>query len=226
MTERTTDALVGELARGLRPVRRLPRLRVVAAGVVSLAALLVGVDLLAGHVPDAPLVKPSYDSLDTQTILLHAWLAVTALAFALGEFVPGRDRLRRAGRLGLGVAFLALLLVGGERLADWPGPGSLPAGWVAQTFSCTLGAIVPAAIPALLLAIFAARAAPHRVAGSLAVASAAAVALLTLPGIVRCGYPDPLHHVVGHLLAPVSGAALLLVLTLPAFFIARARKTA
>ena len=146
--------------------------------------------------------------------------------FSEGEFVPGRDRLKRAGRIGLVLAFPALLLIVGERLAAWPGLDSLPAGWLAQTFACALGAIAPAAIPALLLSIFAARAAPHRVARSLAFASAAAVALLTLPGFVHCGYPDPLHHVVAHLLAPALGAVLLLALTLPTFLIARAWKPA
>lgn len=222
MTERT-EALVRELVRGLRPVRRLPPVGAIAAGISALAALLVAIDLIAGRAPDASLLKPDFGPIDVQTILVHAGLAASALAFALGEFVPGRERLKRVGRVGLGLASATLLLVAGERLAGWAGIGSLQAGWLAQTIACALGAIAPAAVPVVLLSIFAARAAPHRVARSLAFACAASVALLTLPGILRCDYPDALHHVVGHLLAPALGAGLLLALALPVFLIARSR---
>ncbi len=221
MTERTDD-LVRELARGLQPVRRLPALGRVAGAVALVAALLVGLELVVGYVAGTPLVKANFASFDLQTLVAHALLASSALAFALGAFVPGRERLMRMGVLGLGLAAFALGIVGSERLLAWSGASTLEAGWLRATLGCGLGAVVPAAIPALLLTLFAARAAPHRVARALCIAAAGSVALLTLPGILRCGYPDELHHVLGHLLAPVFGAVALLALALPVFVSARA----
>lgn len=222
MSERT-EALVRSLTRDLRPVRRLPALGHVALAIAALAAVLVGVQVGSGVAAGQPLVKPDFGSTDLQTILAHGLLAATALAFALGACVPGRERLARVGAVGLALALAALGLVAAERIVAFS--GTLADGWLVQTFACGQGAIVPAAIPALVLAVFAARAAPHRATRVLTVAAAASVAALTLPGILRCDFPDELHHVVGHALAPVIGAVALLVLTLPTYFSVRALRS-
>jgi hypothetical protein len=219
MSDRTEE-LVRSLSRDLRPVRRLPALGSAAIAIAALAAVLVAVQIGFGLGAGLALVKPGFGSADLQTILAHALLAAGALAFALGACVPGRERLARIGTVGIALAAAALGLVALERVVAFS--GTLADGWLVQTFACGLGAIVPAVIPALLLAAFAARAAPHRVAPALAFAAAASVAMLTLPGILRCDFPDELHHVVGHLLAPVIGAVALLVLTLPTYFSVRA----
>ncbi|MEX2205754.1 MAG: hypothetical protein WEF50_05950 [Myxococcota bacterium] len=225
MTERT-DALIGSLARGLRPVRRLPPLGRVAFQVVAvglgLAALHVAFELLAKQT----FPKPSFAAVDAWTIAAHALLALGALAFALGACVPGRERLVRSGSIVLAVALAAIAWIGLARLEVWLGADALGLGWLGRTLACSLGSIAPAAIPALLLARFAARAAPRRVTRVLLLGSAASLALLTPPGILGCGYPDELHHALGHLLTPALGAVLLLALALPVYLSARPKPEA
>ena len=220
MTERT-EALILALARDLQPVRRLPGLGRVAASVVVLAMALVGAQLLFAWTTNSAWLKPGFASVDAWTIAAHALLAAGALAFALGACVPGRERLMRTGALMLASALGAVVWIGFERLAAWPGLAVLAPGWVGTTFSCSLDAIVPAALPALLLARFAARAAPRRVALVLLVGAAAPLGLLTQPGVLGCAYPDELHHVLGHLLTPAFGALILGVIAVPVFLISR-----
>jgi hypothetical protein len=220
MTERS-DALIGSLARGLRPVRRLPALRSVASRAVA-----VGLGLAALHVAFALFAKgafpkPSFAAVDAWTLAAHALLAIGALAFALGACVPGRERLARGGALVLAVAFAAIAWIGCARLAVWPGVAALGPGWLGATIDCSLGSILPAALPMILLVRFAARAAPRRAALVLLLGSAASLALLTSPGILGCGYPDELHQTLAHLLTPALGAGLLFALALPVYLSAR-----
>lgn len=220
MTERT-DLLIGSLARGLRPVQRLPALgrvafRVVAVG-LALAALHVVFELGAKEA----FPKPSFAAVDAWTIAAHALLAIGAFAAALGACVPGRERLTRIGSVVLLLAFAAITWIGFARLQVWSGADALGLGWLGRTLACSLGSVAPAAIPALLFARFAARAAPRRVTPVLLLGSAASLALLTPPGILGCGYPDELHHALGHLLTPALGAVLLLALALPVYLSAR-----
>lgn len=222
MSERTEE-LVRELVSGLRPVRRLPQLGRVAAGVMSLAFGLALARLAYASLTGVAWLKPDFGSVDAQTIAVHALLAASALAFALGALVPGRERLSRSAALVLVLVFLGLVWIAGERLAAWSGFAALASGWVGATVECSLSAIVPAILPALLLARFAARAATHGASVAVLVGAAASIAPLTLPGILGCGYPDELHQLIGHALAPVLGALLLSVLVLPVYFSTRPR---
>jgi len=221
MSERT-DALIDELARGLRPVRRLPGLGRVALGIAGLAAALAGAQLVVASFTRSPWPKPSFAAADAATIAAHALLATGALAVALGACVPGRERLARAGGLAVALAFGAVVWIGCVRFAAWPGVAALAPGWSRATLACALGSIVPAVLPVFLFARFGARAAPHRVSLALFFGAVAPLGLLTLPGILGCAYPDELHHVVGHLLTPALGALGLLLVALPVFASARA----
>jgi len=217
MSDRT-EQLVGELVRGLRPVQRLPRLGRVAAGVLSVALGLALARLAYASLTSAAWLKPDFASVDAQTIAVHALLAASALAFALGALVPGRESLARTGALGLVLVLAGLAWIAGERLMAWSGPAALEPGWVEATLECALSAIVPAVLPALLVARFAARAATRGKGVAVLLGAAASIAPLTLPGILGCRYPDALHHLVGHALAPVLGALLLSVVVLPVYF--------
>ncbi len=220
MTERT-EALILALARGLHPVRRLPGLGRVAASVALLALSLVAAQLVFAWATNSPWLKPTLASVDAWTIAAHALLAAGALAFTLGACVPGRERLTQIGALVLAISLGAIVWIGFARLAVWPGLAALAPGWLGAMVTCSLGAVVPAALPALLLARFAARAAPRRVALTLLLGAAASIGLLTQPGILGCAYPDELHHVVGHLLTPALGALILGVSALPVYLISR-----
>jgi len=220
MTERTNE-LIDELARGLRPVRRIPALGRVAALAAGVAAVLLIAQISYVLATRSSLLKPDFGSVDVQTAAAHLLLAAAALAFALGASVPGRERLARSGAIALGVALVAVLWIGCERLLHWPGVGALLPGWRGAMFTCGLNSVVPALLPALVLTRFCARAAPRHTALTLLVAAAAAIAMLTLPGVVGCPYPDELHHVVAHLLAPALGAWVLVVVALPVVLAAR-----
>jgi hypothetical protein len=216
MTERT-EALIGELARGLRPVRRLPGLGRVAASVTGVALGLLALHAAFAWSTKPSFPKPDFAALDAWTLAAHALLAAGALAFALGTCVPGRERLARRGALALALASAAVVWIGIARLASWPGAAALGPGWLGATLACSLGAIGPALLPALLVARFAARAGPRRALLVLTLGSAASLALLTPPGILGCGYPDELHHALAHLLTPALGAGVLLLAALPVF---------
>lgn len=220
MTERT-EALIQKLARGLQPVRRLPRLGLVASSVAGLALLLVAAQLVPAWWTRSPWLKPGVGINDAGTIAAHALLFAGALAFALGACVPGREPLQRNGIVGLVLAFSAIAWIGAARSSAWPGPDSLEAGWLGATFACSLHSILPAALPVLLLARFAARAAPRRAFVALLIGAAAPLGLLTQPGVLGCAYPDELHQLIGHLLTPALGAPLLLIVALPVFLILR-----
>ncbi len=220
MTERT-DALIASLAHGLRPVRRLPALRSVATQVVAVGLGLAALHVAWALVAKQAFPKPSFAAVDGWTLAAHALLAVGALTFALGACVPGRERLTRNGVRMLGLALFAIAGIATARLASWPGAEALEPGWLGATLACSLGSILPAALPLLLLARFAAHGAPRRALPVLLLGGAASLALLTPPGVLGCGYPDELHHALGHLLTPALGALLLLALALPVYLSAR-----
>ena len=222
MTERT-DALIGDLARGLRPVRRLPSLRAVAARVAGVGLALAAAHVVFAVVAKEAFPKPGFGLLDACTIGAHALLAAGALAFALGACVPGRERLARSGVLVLAVGLAAIAGIGLARLASWPGGATLDPTWLERTLGCSLGCVLPAVVPALLLARFAARAAPRRASPVLLVGGAASLALLSAPGVAGCGYPDELHHTLAHALIPVLGAAVLWLAVLPLYLGSRPR---
>jgi hypothetical protein len=220
MTERT-NALIGELAQGLRPVRRLPALRRVAAVVIGAGLGLAAINVLIGWFAKEAFRKPDFAPIDALTLAAHALLAGGALAFALAACVPGRERPARGGALALLIASVGLAGIGLARFADWPGVAALAPTWLERTFACALGCFLPAVVPAFLLARFAASAAPRRAALVLLVGGVASLALLSAPGVVGCEYPDELHHALGHALTPLYGAALLGLAMLPVYLSAR-----
>jgi len=214
-----TEALIGQLVRGLRPVRRLPALGRVAAYVVAVSLGLAAVHVVFACFTKTSFPKSSFAAVDAWTLVAHALLAVGALAFALGACVPGRERLARSGALAIAVAFAGVAWIGCVRFAAWP--GAVAPGWFLATLACSLGTIVPAVLPAAVLAHFAAHAAPRRAPLVLLVGAAASLALLTAPGIVGCDYPDELHHTVAHLLTPALGVLILLLVSLPVYLRSR-----
>lgn len=220
MTE-PTDALIGELARGLRPVRRLPALGRVAAIVIGVGLGLASINALQGWFAKEAFPKPGFGPIDEVTLVAHALLAGGALAFALAACVPGRERLARGGVLALLIAGIALAGIGLARFADWPGVGSLEPTWLERTFACALGCVLPAVVPAFLLARFAASAAPRRAVLVLLVGGVASLALLSAPGVLGCEYPDELHHALGHALTPLLAAVVLALATLPVYLSSR-----
>ena len=195
--------MISDLTRDLSPVRRLPRLPVVAAAVVGASLALALAGLLAWGAAGHAMLKPGLGLFDALVVSGHLALASGALILALASCVPGRESLERIGGWVLGAGGLVTLL-GIAVLLRAPAPA--PA--VGSFAACTLVAVVPALVPAALLASFAGRGAPHRPWRTLAFAALSVVGFGTLAGHLGCPNSAALHLVMGHLIAPFSGGAL------------------
>lgn len=208
------DALrrtIDELTSGLRPVRRVPRLRL-AFGAVALIGVLVGALALVSSLElRTDLIRlvgrdPGFTGILTGLALV----AAGGLLAGLAASVPGRERVARAG-LALGVAGVAtsaitgsaLLLAGGLPLRAEP-PLSYDATCLAT--SCLLA--LPAGLAAVVLA---GRAAPYRPLLSALAAASGAVAIGAFAVHLSCPCDGLRHALLAHALAPVSGGVLLAV---------------
>jgi hypothetical protein len=210
MSGDSTRELIRELASELAPVRPLPRVRFVAAAVL-LAWLAIGVvDVaLKGLAPTfwQTLEMPvSAGGIFAGLLLAGVGGVLAALALA----VPGRERLARAafalGAAGMAIAAgVGFALVARSPLAEWRWP-------VGHDWPCLFTALTVGLVPALALGWFGGRAAPFR---PLAIALAAAAGSAALGGSVSqatCAADDPMHLMLGHVIAPAVGA---FALTLP-----------
>ncbi len=204
-----TDQLIRELTRDVAPVRRLPRLGQVALGVVGTAALLIAISLALAWTRGQPLVKPELLPHDLLGVLGHLVLAGGALGLGLASCIPGRERTQRAGLWGLAAGAALTLTATTVVLVTWV-PGAVGIPFLRGTGWCTLTAVVPALVPAVMLALFAGRGAPARPLLTLACGAVATVGFATLPGHLGCLREGSLHTLLGHMLVPVSGGLLVL----------------
>jgi MFS family permease len=210
MSGDSTRELIRELTSDLAPVKPLPRVRFVAAAVL-LAWLAIGVVgvALKGLAPTfwATLAMPvSAGGIFAGLLLAGVGGVLAALALA----VPGRERLARAafalGGGGMAIAAgVGSALIARSPLIEWRWP-------TGHDLPCLLTALVIGLVPALALGWFGGRAAPFR---PLAIALAAAAGAAALGGSVSqatCAAGDPMHLLLGHVIAPAAGA---FALTLP-----------
>lgn len=218
MTLRSTDAVIEDLRRDLRPVRPIPRLRLVIAIAAALAgAAAIGLYSWVGPRTDLArllVATPSFTGIAVGLVLVAAGAALSVA----GSSVPGRERVAKWGR--------ALALVGGTlALAIAPlwmvlaghGHARMPA---ASDIGCLIESVLAGFLPALWLFVFTRWAAPQRraLAGAVAIAAGAAAGALTIHAI--CPAPDAWHGFLGHALAPLLAAAL----ALPTLALARRKR--
>jgi len=208
VSQRHTDEIVTGLARSLRPVRRIPRLRTIGLAVAAAALASMGLCLwLLGPRPDVVALQ-----LSVPFVSLAAGLGLFAcggVLAALGASIPGR---RRVTGLGLGLVALGLgaWLVAGLSLAPGaPAGRPLSAAWAQMTARCIGIALLVALPAAACLLPFVVRALPRRRALALASAGAAVAAAGALPVHLYCQGNDPLHVLVSHVVGPIALAALL-----------------
>ena len=199
------EALIQELASELQPVERLSRLRVLGAAIVGAAllnaCLFLGIPLALG----TPVESQTAAELWTLSALLV--LASGGLAFALASSIPGRQQLERAG-LAILVLGIALAASSAPALRG-AGLERIEAAWLAGAGVCTLAATLLAIFPAAILLRFAARALPFRPGWTLAIGGFGALALGAVPVRIACNFQGPLHALVAHSLAPLTGGLLL-----------------
>ncbi len=201
------EALILELASELQPVQPLSTLRrvgVAIAGAALLnACLFLGIPLALG------VSVESQTAAELWTLAAHLELASGGLALALASSVPGRQQLERAG--------LAILVVGvAVAVASAPalrgaGLERIEVAWLGGAGVCTLAATVLAVFPAAILLRFVARAEPFRPSWTLAFGGLGALALGAVPVRIACNSDGPLHDLVAHSLAPLTGGLLLAI---------------
>jgi len=205
----STDELIQELSRDLPPVRPIPPLRWMVAGVLLLwaAIALAGVMLRGVAVDLLPLSGPRVSA-----AAVFAGLALTGLGGVLAAFglaVPGRERL---GRAGLVTALVGLAVAAGlGTILAWQSVAPPPAP-AASDLGCLGIGLALGFLPAVAAVLLAGRAAPHRPLVVVLAAAAGTAALGAVAAQASCPSLDLRHLILGHVLAPAAAAALL---TLP-----------
>lgn len=217
MSEAASERLVRELARDLRPVRRVARLRVAGLGAAAAGLLAAALALglsglrqdLGGLLASAPGFAALFGGL--------ALAAVGGALAALGASVPGRDGVERLG-LALLAAAAALGMVAGPLLWVLPAGAASPP-WTRDGV-CLLGALLVGLAPAAALVGFVSGAAPQRPPLVMGLVVAGAVATGALVVHATCPFAGLRHLVLGHALAPLLAA---LVLAAPLAWLLRRR---
>ena len=215
MKRNTTQTLVEELVRELKPVRRLPRLR-------SMLALLLGgfggvwaLDIaLQDAPPGAGAAAFSSDPAFLGVAVGLALVAAGALIAGLAGGVPGRSGLVRRAAIAAGVGALVLLVSG---LAPLFTAGDAGAGTWALDLICGRHAVLLGLLSGALAGLFLARAATRH---PFACAASAALGAFALGGFavhLSC-VAGGLHWLAGHALVP---AALAVFAALPLAWLVR-----
>ncbi len=207
MSSGSAEELIRDLAADLSPVKPIPRIRSVVAGLVGLWLAIAGLGFLVmGKTPDlmGNLLQPDGTAIVFGGLML-AGLGGLVSSLAMG--VPGRES---TARTALWVAILGIGVAAGMgSVLFLRSPGSpIPHSGMTDLFCLSL-AVGVSLLPALGVAAFAARATPVRPLVLVVAGAAATAALGAISAQATCTYKDPRHLMLGHVLAPAVGALLL-----------------
>lgn len=214
MSQEQTQRLIAQLANDLTPVRRVPRLRsvasgvlVVSAGVFAYAVSLSGVraDWWQLATSDA-----SYAAVLVGLVVCGIGATLAALAGAL----PGREVVFQRSGIAAGLGLAAAVVVGALSLgAQVDLGGSLSDDWICLRAALQLS---PLPIAAVLLASSRGWVARPGLTAIAALAGAAGAGALSIH--LACGLVGARHFLLGHISAPLL---LALVASLPAALLLR-----
>ena len=205
MTERSTDALIRALRRDLAPVRRVPRLRVVAVAIAALAVPGWVWTLVRANGP-----RPDFVALVGADPVFAA-IGVGLAAFGIGGVlaaaalaIPGRVAVARAALWLAAIGAILAFAVGPVWLtAAYPSPLHGP---TAGDMPCLIHGLAVGWVSSLAGVAFGWWAAPRHLAMTAALAAAAGAAIGALSVHMVCPQPDALHWLFGHAGAPVIAA--------------------
>jgi len=208
MSDRSTTALIHDLASGLMAVRPIPRLREVAAGVAGLWLINAAFAAwLRGPRPDLSTVLahgPGYAAILIGLLLLAGGGVLAGLAFA----VPGRERMWRSGLVVLGLG-AALGLIPGTLLAAYaPLPGTQPCE-LGTDLRCLMFTLVRAVFPAVILVAFLLRSRLERSTPGLAAMLIGSLASAAMLSHLVCPESLARHVALTHALGPLVVAGIL-----------------
>ncbi len=203
-----TEGFAAALARDLAPVRRLPRLRVVGAGVVlwalSIAAVVV---LYLGPRAEVQQLRMSWPFMGTIGGLLL--FAFGGLLAALGASVPGRQAVARIGTAAITVSLGVLVAAGTGMLLQGAPVGPLGELWLGGSLSCLGIATGAGILPAAAVLSFIIGAFPYRPALAAGAGVAGMVAFGSGAVHMTCASDEFLHVSLAHVVVPLSAGALL-----------------
>ena len=213
MSEDQTQRLIAGLAADREPVRRRPRLRVVAGAVFAASGLVLVYSMLAHGVRSDWLAlfpgDASYSAILLGLIACGAGATLAALAGA----VPGREDVVRRGALfaAIGLSLGALVALLGVAMGAGQEAGR--GGAIGDDWMCLRSALQMSPLPvaAVLFAVSRGWVGRPGLAAATALAGAAATGALGIH--LACGLIGARHFLLGHVSAPVL---LALVLCLPA----------
>lgn len=212
--EERTGTLIESLASDLAPVRPLPPLRWVVAALALVWALVgaVGIGWLGARPDLAEAWMGGRGVAAVFAALALAGGSGTAAAVAMS--IPGRESLVRRCTWCAALSMGAAAGLGSVLFSRTP----ISVAPVSAHLHCLLVAVTMGLLPAMAVVVFAGRAAPFRPLVLAVAAAAAAASVGTVVSQAACPMPDMRHLLMGHVLAPVAGAALL---TLPLVLVLR-----
>lgn len=207
MSRPSTESLLTELARELRPVRPIPRLGVAALAVLAAWAVAVGLSWGLGGV--RPRLAEPGGLADPVFASIFAALGIAALGGVIGGLaraVPGRESLARVGMAALALGFTGVVIA--AAFGSFPiEAGAAPSP--SRTLGCVVHSLLLGVAPALLGFAWLARAFEPRPVLGAGVAGLAAAALGAFAVHASCITGNGLHMLVGHGLGPAAVAALI-----------------
>lgn len=208
MSAPSPEDRIRDLVTDLRPVRRIPPLRVAFAWTVLPWLLAFALDWSFGRTRLRALSDPFWTAPFALAILAGLFVVgLGSTVAALASSVPDRSETMRKGLLMAAVG-AAIGLSGA--LLQLSGPSSMndPVWW-RGSIACMVHAVGLGLATGLVAARFIGAAAMWRPGASAALAVAGAVALGAVVVHASCTQGDTLHQLVGHALAPAIAVALL-----------------
>jgi len=205
---RRTEDRIADLVRDLEPVRPIPPLGAVAAGAVTLGLLAYAAEWILG----GPGLRSDGAWSQAPYLMQLAGLVLGgpgATLAALASAVPGREPSVRVGLrvAALGLAMAILGGVGGALLGGLPAGGQDPGPIV----SCVVRSAKLGIAASLLSLGFGLHAAARRPSRTLGLALAGGVALGATAVHLTCPSGSAVHQLLGHALAPVLVAGLVVL---------------
>ena len=207
-SSRDTESFAAALARDLAPVRRIPPLRVVGAGVVlwalSIAAVVV---VYLGPRADVQQLQMGWPFLGVVCGLLI--FAFGGLLVALGASVPGREAVARIGTGAIAVSLVLLTAACAGLLLQGAPVGPFDELWLGSSLACVGIATGVGVLPAVAVLSFIVGAFPYRPALAAGVGAAAMVAFGSGAVHLTCAANEFVHVSLSHVIVPLSAGALL-----------------
>ena len=214
-----TEQFAGQLARSAGRVRRIPRLRIVSAGLLAGGALVAGLWVAyLGLRPDVGALEAGAPY--TAVLVGLAVFAVGGVLAALGASVPGRQRLLHVGLGALALSLVVWIPTAVAMVLQGNAVGPVDAMWLRSSLSCFGIATAAGFLPAIALLAFILGAFAYRPLLALGIGGAAMVAFGSGAVHLTCSADEVFHVSLAHVVGPLLAGALLGALLL---YVRRAR---